>query len=157
MPKKFESIGYDVGKLDAANSIGAVIGTLVVGFLMIPFFGIQTSLIITAIINLGMGTIIIGTNRFIKYRYLSAIVIILVPFFLIFPTYDVEPLTIPLYQILNERQMSLQNSYQNDLEKLQLLHYEESPYATITVIETDYQRCKLMEKVNVHSIIMVIT
>lgn len=124
--KKFESIGFDVGKLDAANSIGAVIGTLVVGFLMIPFLGIQASLIITALINLGMGTTIIGINRFIKFRYLSAIVVILVPFFIIFPTYDVEPLTLPLYQILNEGKMSA-NSYHNLIANQKLLHYDESP------------------------------
>ena len=134
--KKFESIGYDVGKLDAANSAGAVIGTLVVGFLMIPFLGIQISLIITAIINLSMGTTILGVKRFIKYRYLAAIVIILVPFFLIFPTYDVEPLTYPLYQILNSYNVTA-DSYREAIDRQQLLHYEESPYATITVIEDE--------------------
>lgn len=137
--KKFESIGYDVGKLDAANSVGAVIGTLVVGFLMIPFLGIQISLIITAIINLGMGTTILGIRRFIKFRYLAAIVVILVPFFIIFPTYDVEPLTIPLYQILNSYNVTA-SSYQGILDRQQLLHYEESPYATITVIEDQNEK-----------------
>ncbi|WP_299291683.1 spermidine synthase [Nitrosopumilus sp.] len=143
--KKFESIGYDVGKLDAANSIGAVIGTLVVGFILIPFLGIQASLIITALINLGMGTIIIGTNRFIKFRCLSAIAVILVPFFIIFPTYDVEPLTLPLYQILNEGKMSV-NSYQHMIDNQQLLHYDESAYSTITVIETDLKRLHINGK-----------
>ncbi len=141
--KKLESIGYDVGKLDAANSAGAVIGTLVVGFLMIPFLGIQTSLIITAIINLGMGTIILGIKRFIKLRYLAIIIIILVPFFLIFPTYDVEALSVPLYQILNSHSMTV-NAYHQLIDQQQLLHYEESPYATITIISDPKENMKRM-------------
>lgn len=141
--KKLSSVGYDVGKLDAANSVGAVVGTLVVGFLMIPYLGIQTSVIIAAIINLGMGVSILGIKKFVKYRYVVIIVIIAVPLFLLFPTYDVNPLTFPLYQRLNAFTGITVESYQNEINNQKLLHYEESQYGTITV--TEYKNKKTMK------------
>ena len=64
---------------------------------------------------------------------------------MVFPTYDVEPFTIPLYQILNERQIST-TSLENIIANQNLLHYEESAYATITVIETDIKRMHINGK-----------
>ena len=96
-------------------------------------------------VSFGISSIIIRTDRLIKFRYLSIIVIILIPFFIISPTYDVEPLTVPLYQILNEGKFTT-NSYHDALANQELLHYEESPYATITVIESDIKRMHINGK-----------
>ena len=60
--QNFSTIGYDVGKLDASNSIGAVFGTLAAGFLMLPLLGIQTSILITALINFSIGVAILATR-----------------------------------------------------------------------------------------------
>jgi len=49
--EEFTTVGKDVGKLDASNSFGAVVGTLAAGFLLIPVIGIQNSIIVTASIN----------------------------------------------------------------------------------------------------------
>ncbi len=45
--EEFTTVGKDVGKLDASNSFGAVVGTFAAGFLMIPILGIQNSIIVT--------------------------------------------------------------------------------------------------------------
>jgi len=60
----FSSIGKDVGKLDASNSFGAMLGTLVAGFLLIPLLGIQNSIVLAASVNITMGIIVLITNRF---------------------------------------------------------------------------------------------
>jgi spermidine synthase len=58
--KDFQKMGRDVGRLYSVNNIGAVLGTIAAGFLLIPLLGIQSSIILTAIINIILGLIILG-------------------------------------------------------------------------------------------------
>ena len=133
--KNFSSVGFDVGKLDAANSAGAVLGTLAAGFLMIPILGIQTSVIITAIINLTMGVTILSVKRFLKLQYPIIIVVVAIFVFSMVPNYDIEPLTYPLYQRLNAFADITVEKYQNVLDEQETLFYQESLYGTVTVTE----------------------
>lgn len=50
--KKHENIGQATGQVYAANTIGAIFGSLLSGFLFLPNFGSQTSLTLLATINL---------------------------------------------------------------------------------------------------------
>ncbi|HIJ50497.1 MAG TPA: fused MFS/spermidine synthase [Nitrospinae bacterium] len=49
--KKHENIGQTTGQVYAANTVGAIFGTLFSGFLFLPNFGSQTSLTLIATIN----------------------------------------------------------------------------------------------------------
>jgi spermidine synthase len=55
-----EMKGKDIGMLYFSNSFGSFVGPLVAGFLMIPLFGIKTSVILTASLNLAVAIIIFG-------------------------------------------------------------------------------------------------
>jgi len=50
--KKHENVGQATGKVYAANTVGAIFGSLFSGFLFLPNFGSQTSLTLLATINL---------------------------------------------------------------------------------------------------------
>jgi spermidine synthase len=50
--KKHENIGQTTGQVYAANTVGAIFGSLFSGFLFLPNFGSQTSLTLIATINL---------------------------------------------------------------------------------------------------------
>ncbi|MBL4664842.1 MAG: fused MFS/spermidine synthase [Nitrospinaceae bacterium] len=50
--KKHENVGQATGKVYAANTMGAIFGSLFSGFLYLPNFGSQTSLTLLATINL---------------------------------------------------------------------------------------------------------
>ncbi|MDC1122510.1 fused MFS/spermidine synthase [Nitrospinaceae bacterium] len=50
--KKHENIGQATGQVYAANTVGAIFGSLFSGFLFLPNFGSQTSLTLLATINL---------------------------------------------------------------------------------------------------------
>jgi spermidine synthase len=58
-----EHLGDDVGKVYGANTLGAVIGSLSAGFLLIPTVGTQNSLIVVATVNAILAMIIAKRER----------------------------------------------------------------------------------------------
>jgi len=59
-----ELIGTDVGTLYAINTLGAVLGTFGTGFLLIPFAGTRTTILIAAGLNIaiGLSAIVLGLS-----------------------------------------------------------------------------------------------
>ncbi len=52
-------IGRDVGRIYSANTIGAILGSLVTGFMMIPLMGVRASLITIVCINILVGVFVL--------------------------------------------------------------------------------------------------
>lgn len=52
-----DQLGGDVGRLYAANTIGAILGSFGTGFILVPTFGIATSLVMLATVNVGLGLV----------------------------------------------------------------------------------------------------
>jgi spermidine synthase len=50
-----QGIGRRIGNIYALNTLGAIAGSWVAGFLFIPFLGLQKSLVATALVNTAMG------------------------------------------------------------------------------------------------------
>jgi spermidine synthase len=50
------SVGARVGRLYAANTLGAMFGSCVAGFVLIPLIGLQWSALALALVNIGVGT-----------------------------------------------------------------------------------------------------
>ena len=132
--KNFTTIGSDVGRLDAANSLGAVFGTLAAGFVMLPLLGIQDSIIITALLNFSIGIIILAKKHYVKYQYLAGIIIVIVLIFLFVPGYDPETLNFGIYtyahpEFSNEDRLKF-------LSIQDLAFYKDSLYSTVMVTGT---------------------
>ena len=64
-------IGADVGALYATNTAGAVLGTFVTGFVLIPLIGVKSSILIAATINVIIGLLAIGLGRGVSMRVTS--------------------------------------------------------------------------------------
>ena len=129
--KNFTTIGSDVGRLDAANSMGAVFGTLAAGFIMLPLLGIETSIIITALINFSIGIIILAKKRYVKYQYLVGIIIVIVLIFVFVPGYDPETLNFGTYTYAHPGFTNEDRA--NFLSIQDLVFYEDSLYSTVMV------------------------
>ncbi len=127
--EEFTTVGKDVGKLDASNSFGAVVGTLAAGFLLIPVIGIQNSIIVTASINVIMAIIILSTKKYLKPKYLAIIIVIVIPLFVLYPSYDVKTLHSSVYVLTY---LSIEDVYAvQDMEEI--LFYKESLYQSVMV------------------------
>lgn len=61
--REIAALGGQVGRLYAFNTFGAVLGTYLAGFYLLPTLGIQTSLLLAAIVNIGIGVLTIVFDR----------------------------------------------------------------------------------------------
>ena len=73
-------IGQGVGSIYAYNTIGCVLGSILAGFVFIPFLGVTTSIIVIAFLNLAFGIVLILINfsKGYKLKLASAISLFLV-------------------------------------------------------------------------------
>ena len=65
------SIGIDIGRLYAINTLGAIVGTVSAGFLLIPILGIQSTVKVAILVNLAIGAAIAdrGDDRYYDRRF----------------------------------------------------------------------------------------
>ena len=70
--KQRRLVGRAVGEVLAANTIGAILGTVVSGLLMIRVFGIERSLQILTVLNVGLGLLVLASLA--RRRWLQAAV-----------------------------------------------------------------------------------
>lgn len=61
--RKIEALGGQVGTLYALNTFGAVLGTYAAGFHLIPTLGIRTTLLLAAVVNIGIGVLVAVFDR----------------------------------------------------------------------------------------------
>jgi len=127
---EFRTIGKDVGKLDASNSIGAFFGTLAAGFLIIPILGIHDGILVTASINIILGTAILITKKYLNIKYVAIILIIIIPLLAFYPGYDENRLANAIF--LADQTWTMEN-YENSVEEQDLLFYKESVYQNVRV------------------------
>ena len=67
-------LGRRIGRLYAANTVGAVAGPLIAGFLLIPLWGAHNSLLLFALINVAMGVCLIASaQKFKRPRWAAAV------------------------------------------------------------------------------------
>jgi spermidine synthase len=60
------SLGRQVGMLYAVNTLGAVLGALLAGYWLVPTLGIQATLRMAVVANIGLGTLVIVFDRHLK-------------------------------------------------------------------------------------------
>jgi spermidine synthase len=67
--------GQAVGDTLALNTMGSILGSLLAGFVLIPFLGLQTGMLLAAAVNLAYGIVVlgaVGVSRFEARRGLVA-------------------------------------------------------------------------------------
>jgi len=55
-----DRVGGDVSRLYVVNTLGAVLGAVLAGFLMVPLLGIQTTLSVAIVLNLGLAVVVLS-------------------------------------------------------------------------------------------------
>jgi len=128
--KEITTVGKDVGKLDASNSVGAFFGTLAAGFLIIPILGIHDGILVTASINIIMGGIILITKKYLNLKYVSVIIIVLIPLLIFYPSYDEKYLAGAVFRVSPDSTLEM---YSENSESVNLLYYRESLYQNVMV------------------------
>jgi len=63
---RIDRIGTRIGVLYASNTAGAIVGTLLAGFYLIPHIGLTRSFLLAAGVNALVGVIAVATSRFVR-------------------------------------------------------------------------------------------
>lgn len=110
-------VGTDVGRLYALNTIGAIVGSVAAGFLIVPLFGLTKGLILLGCVDalLGLTAMLITTHGRLHVKLFGVLTVAM-----LVVTYQAMSHRHGLHQLLpNERQV----------------FYEEGPLATVSVLE----------------------
>jgi spermidine synthase len=70
---RYENVGRLVGRLTAVNTIGAVIGSLVTGYVVLPWLGSQRALLFTALAFVVAGMLSAGKTPLLKPKLLACV------------------------------------------------------------------------------------
>lgn len=121
---KFKRLGEGVGRVYAANTLGAVLGPLVAYFLLLPFLGIQRS-----IIAIGISYGLLGVFFLFKQKKLP---IILLAALLVLFVVNIS------FSSWNKQELTAGRYLYPDFSVLgsELLFYEEGKNTTVTVRKT---------------------
>jgi len=60
--KKAESVGCSLGRTFAANTIGAMIGSLLAGFLLLPLLGLKLTFVLGAVLNVALASALLYSH-----------------------------------------------------------------------------------------------
>lgn len=63
-----KKLGNRIGNIGCLDTVGSIFGSFVAGFIFIPFIGVVKAVILTAVINLILGTLLILFHPFMRYR-----------------------------------------------------------------------------------------
>ena len=71
--RELEKVGQSVGKVYAFNTLGAIIGSVFAGFVLLPLIGVQKSLLVAVLINLSIGSLLFFYSRSFP-RFVCAVI-----------------------------------------------------------------------------------
>jgi len=141
--KEFHKIGTGLGRVYFFNTIGGVAGSLAAGFLFIPVFGVQKSMIFFALIYLVVGASILlaSTNLsvFLK-KAIPFFVVLLIAFSLTLPSWNHNILQAGFYTRGYRYIDNTLEEAKTEVKKGKLLFYKEGSSGTVVVKKTGDQQ-----------------
>lgn len=118
-------LGQGVGSVYMANTIGAVFGSFLSGFLIMPLVGIAGSILFISIINLCIGLVAIFIENYQAnrptYRFAAGIAVVAVFLIVAIGFYTSAPLVTGIVSFKGTR----------------LLYYKDTPSATLSALEKE--------------------
>ncbi|UCE02834.1 MAG: fused MFS/spermidine synthase [Candidatus Latescibacterota bacterium] len=147
------SFGGSVGDIVGLNTLGGILGPLLAGFLLIPFLGLQRSMLLVCALDLGYGVLLLGAfaaSRTTRPLLLTSLALPLavvagVALPATFPRWDLH--TLGAFQ--NNVTLGYTNAagvvdVRGQLASVQVLYYDEGRGATVSVAESNGFRAVLI-------------
>lgn len=148
-------VGSSVGTTYAWNTLGAIVGAFIGGFFFLPFFGIQSSIVIGALLNLFVGWLLLVADRQPgrSSRLLAggAVAVALAFLALRFPFWDRSILTSGVTVYAESfKSLPTDSLRLEEMRKDKILYYREGLTATISVhqLSKDYLYLKTNGKID---------
>ena len=135
-----ERVGTDVSRLYVVNTLGAVVGALLAGFVMVPFLGIQNTLSVAIALDLALAVLVLG--RFVvvpRRRRLWQTLIVAACALSLWLRPPWEPLLMSagMYKYVSELSDYSHEAVRNyAISDYDLLYYEEGIASVVTVAQS---------------------
>jgi len=121
-----EKIGKGIGEIYSINNIGAIIGSILAGFILIPLLGIRISIVVAALLNMTAAFLILGYYYKTSLKYVIPISAI---FFITFASCG-------NYSMTNIYSNGVCGFFVKDFTgPREILFYEEGLYGSISVAQ----------------------
>jgi len=131
-----EKIGKGIGEIYSANNLGAIFGSFVAGFILIPLLGIKSSIIFAAFINIFIALTILYLVSMNFAKKIIPVSLVLFFAFSYFGSYQIKELySGGFYRSQYPKEL---------LEKMEFLYYKEGMHATIAVVKDPIEGAKAL-------------
>lgn len=133
-------LGYDIGRIYFFNTLGALLGPLLAGFLLIPGIGIKTSFHLVAFGQIALGVLLvflahpIRKDRPLSATFLPASALVLV-----------MSLPVIAWQAEGDDRQILSTLFTVDKERYKILYYREGISHTVAVLLNKADGSRLLE------------
>ena len=137
--KRGEAVSAPVAALYTSNTVGAIIGSTAAGFILIPFIGLQASLLVGCALNVAAGAVLLAAGRnekpILRYGLSAALIVSLPGLVTGMPDWNGMVMTAGVYQYA-PRYLSQFHSRREFLDfhaAHAQLYYKDGPTTTVTV------------------------
>jgi spermidine synthase len=140
--RRLSRVGRDIGRVYSANTVGAIAGALLAGFGLIPWFGVQTSLMIGAALNVAVGGAILLTSAHRAPAWRRPAVVLLIILFVaamtLLPRWNRQVMAggVSIYAQRFTQDVDPARRFRQDATSQQLLFYREGLNSTVSVERT---------------------
>ena len=132
-------VGRDIGKVYSVNTVGTIVGTLLAGFLLVPWLGAQASMTAAAGINVAVGAAALAastpTRRFGRLAAALPLVLLFIAGAVLVPRWNrqlmVGGVSIYVQRFTSEADPAAR--FRDDAASRQLLYYREGINSTVAV------------------------
>ncbi len=129
--RKLEDLGGQVGRVYASNTVGAILGSFLGGFIFIPLVGVQDAILCAVLLNVVLGIVLLAFSKSVlaaaKYYVLPAILFLVVWAGNAIPKWDKA--IISSGSFMPYRIEELEEAVQ---QRNKILYYKEGIHTTVT-------------------------
>lgn len=129
--RKLENLGGQVGRVYASNTVGAILGSFLGGFIFIPLVGVQNAILCAVLLNVALGIVLLGFSKSVpdavKYYALPGLLFLAVFLGNAIPQWDKA--IISSGSFMPYRIEELEEAVQ---QKNKILYYKEGIHTTVT-------------------------
>ena len=131
MVRKLETLGHNVGRAYASNTIGAIVGSFVAGFILIPELGLQTTMISGVLLNILIGIAILALGSNISFS-LKIYFLPLVLMFSILAAKSIDPWDKSVISSGSFMPYRIADLKEAEQKKNKILFFKEGMHTTVT-------------------------
>jgi spermidine synthase len=135
-----DTVGHDVGNAYALNTVGAIVGSFLSGFIVLPRLGLQKGIYVAALFDLALAGMLFWLAPQLTLRRRQAGVaaaVVLALLGLVIPRWDLGSFTSGFFRVSIAREYIYRKIHKRGWKTPKLVFYEDGMATTVTVDQWD--------------------